>query len=1045
MAFIGDPKIVFLDEPTAGMDTVSRRATWNLIKQYKHNRCIVLTTHFLDEADYLGDRIAIMSKGKIISCGTPLFLKSRYGVGYELTVTQPKDFDQISTVVEHHVEEASLKRRVAGEVMYSLPIERSKNFPSLFDTLDSLMGKSQLESYSISATTLEEVFLALAEREDHRADPDGHHVDVDHSALLSAAYQPPTRGKVFCVHLYALLAKRFAMARMSKTGLIFQIILPFLVVLTTCFSVDKGNDFTDVTNFLVIANRLQFLPFALVVAVNMPLLTISWTVMNERVSKAKHLQAVSGVSNFEFWLANFIWDFFVMLICMLLWLPLFALFRYDFFFVGGNWAPTVVMIVLFCASSVPLAYLASFIFNTVGGLTMWFSMFNVFSYVVTFEMDALNSTYFVKYLVRSLPIYAFLTAFLEDHLTGLKKAHYPLEAWTWERTGIACAALGVTFALFSIALLLTDTLIAIPGLSSIFLNCRRSKDDADDKQNGMEDDDVRDERERIAQGSDDLIRVKNLRREYRPLLQQKKVAVKSISFGVKAGEIFGFLGVNGAGKSTTLKMLTGDVAPSSGSARLNGFSIKTQQRALRRFVGYCPQTDALIEKLSPREHLKLFARIRNVPEKNVATLTSALIDLIGLTEHADKKVKELSFGNKRKLSTVIALIGCPKICFLDEPSSGMDPQAKRAVWDLISKTMGSGAVILNTHHMEECEALCQRVSIMISGEFRCIGTLPHLKSKFGKGYHVEISTGDEEFDDENLTEFIEDSFPDSSLSEQHGTTYKYFVPKSGITLGQVFTTLESPPEDVSVVNYSVSEVGIEQIFIQVSKKEEAAKRRAGAEDVAPRAKHKKPKFYFRFWKILTLLAVLLLVGTYTAFQDPECYISDAPYASHPTATAFKPSKSKYTLECESGYGIRGVGAQASSVEETIQMTCLQTSAPLRAEWSEKGCVRKCSPPEGSTLTSDEFTLLNHAGKRAEFKCLDDNHRFSDSKVQLKTECQTSGKWSSDAKCVPWCDADAADLPESLKSMTPSGGVEGAVDQSWMKLECPAGHTFRFYG
>eukprot|EP01083_Nonionella_stella_P073008 197117_1 len=701
------------------------------------------------------------------------------------------------------------------------------------------------------------------------------------------------------------------------------------------------------------------------------------------------------------------------------------------------------MIVLFCASSVPLAHLASFMFNSVGGLTMSFSMFNILSYVLTSKTGSLNSMCVMKYLVRSLPIYAFITAFLEDHLTGLQNNSYPLKAWTWDRTGIACVALGVTFVLFCAALIFIDTFTALPGLSSIFRCCRRKG--PDDQENDMEDDDVRGERERIVKGADDLIRVKKLRREYRPLLQQKKVAVKSISFGVKAGEIFGFLGVNGAGKSTTLKMLTGDVAPSSGSARLNGFSIKTQQRALRRFVGYCPQTDALIEKLSPREHLKLFARIRNVPEKNVATLTSALIDLIGLTEHADKKVKELSFGNKRKLSTVIALIGCPKICFLDEPSSGMDPQAKRAVWDLITKTMGAGAVILNTHHMEECEALCQRVSIMISGEFRCIGTLPHLKSKFGKGYHVEISTGDEEFDDENLTEFIEDSFPDSSLSEQHGTTYKYFVPKSGITLGQVFTTLESPPEDVSVVNYSVSEVGIEQIFIQVSKKEEAAKRRAGAEDVAPRAKHKKPKFYFRFWKILTLLAVLLLVGTYTAFQDPECYISDAPYASHPTATAFKPSKSKYTLECESGYGIRGVGAQASSVEETIQMTCLQTSPPLRAEWSEKGCVRKCSPPEGSTLTSDEFTLLNHAGKRAEFKCLDDNHRFSDSKVQLKTECQTSGKWSSDAKCVPWCDADAADLPESLKSMTPSGGVEGAVDQSWMKLECPAGHTFRFYG
>eukprot|EP01083_Nonionella_stella_P127967 387664_1 len=119
MAFIGDPKIVFLDEPTTGMDTVARRACWNLIKRYKEGRCIVLTTHFLDEADYLGDRIAIMSKGKVICCGSSFFLKARYGTGYNLTVTQPADEDQIKTIVEHYVDEAYLKRAVVGEVMYS--------------------------------------------------------------------------------------------------------------------------------------------------------------------------------------------------------------------------------------------------------------------------------------------------------------------------------------------------------------------------------------------------------------------------------------------------------------------------------------------------------------------------------------------------------------------------------------------------------------------------------------------------------------------------------------------------------------------------------------------------------------------------------------------------------------------------------------------------------------------------------------------------------------------------------------------------------------
>eukprot|EP01083_Nonionella_stella_P203911 743729_1 len=166
----------------------------------------------------------------------------------------------------------------------------------------------------------------------------------------------------------------------------------------------------------------------------------------------------------------------------------------------------------------------------------------------------------------------------------------------------------------------------------------------------------------------------NLRREFKSFHKKDKVAVEDLSIGIPAGQIFGFLGVNGAGKTTTLKMLTGDMMTTSGTAKLNGLSIMRDQAALRRFIGYCPQYDALIHHLTPREHLTLFARIRSVPEDKIPMLISELIERIGLNKYVDKSVKYLSYGNRRKLSVAIALIGCPKICFLDEPSSGMDPE-----------------------------------------------------------------------------------------------------------------------------------------------------------------------------------------------------------------------------------------------------------------------------------------------------------------------------------------------------------------------------------
>ncbi|CAK4776692.1 unnamed protein product [Aphanomyces euteiches] len=256
-----------------------------------------------------------------------------------------------------------------------------------------------------------------------------------------------------------------------------------------------------------------------------------------------------------------------------------------------------------------------------------------------------------------------------------------------------------------------------------------------------EDLDVAQEAARVLEGKaeNEMLVLKKLKKVY----TGNKIAVREVSFGLAKGECFGYLGINGAGKTTTMKMLTGDILPTSGGAKLGGYDILTQQLQVRRLVGYCPQFDALFDLLTVREHLELFAKIKGVPWKDVNKVVLEKMKQLNLMSFEHKLAGTLSGGNKRKLSVAIAMIGSPPIIFLDEPSTGMDPVSRRFMWDVIadvSTTQKESTIVLTTHSMEECEALCSRVGIMVGGRLRCLGSVQHLKSRFGDGFmlHAKI-------------------------------------------------------------------------------------------------------------------------------------------------------------------------------------------------------------------------------------------------------------------------------------------------------------------
>ena len=171
IALIGDAKIIMLDEPTSGMDTSTRRRFWEMVKQYKENRIIILTTHYMDEADILGDRICIMAEGSVQCCGSSLFLKNRFGVGYNLVLAKKQGAgaktQSVNGYIAKKLPEATLLQEVSTEITYQLPLAVSSKFKDFFASLDKDLATLGLGSYGVRITTLEEVFLSIGHGEDH--------------------------------------------------------------------------------------------------------------------------------------------------------------------------------------------------------------------------------------------------------------------------------------------------------------------------------------------------------------------------------------------------------------------------------------------------------------------------------------------------------------------------------------------------------------------------------------------------------------------------------------------------------------------------------------------------------------------------------------------------------------------------------------------------------------------------------------------------------------------------------------------------------------
>uniref|UniRef100_A0A8C5NBN0 P-type phospholipid transporter n=1 Tax=Gouania willdenowi TaxID=441366 RepID=A0A8C5NBN0_GOUWI len=564
---------------------------------------------------------------------------------------------------------------------------------------------------------------------------------------------------------------------------------------------------TDVVVSICVIFAMSFIPASFVLFL-----------IQERVNKAKHLQFVSGVNPAVYWVANFVWDMCNYIVPCIIVIVIFLCFQQKAYVSPPNLPALILLLAFYGWAIIPMMYPACFIFSVPSTAYVVLTCINLFiginGSIATFVMELFDDDNVsrindvVKQVLLIFPHFCLgrglidmaknqamatlFSSFGEDRFKD------PL---SWDMVGKNLCAMSIQgIVMFTITILIQYKFFCKPRLIS-----GKSVSEQD------EDVDVARERERVYAGKaqNDLLRICDLTKVYP---RRSNPAVDRLCVGVPAAECFGLLGINGAGKTTTFKMLTGDIPVSSGEAFLNGYSIRTEMRDVHQNLGYCPQFDAINDLLTGREHLEFYARLRGVPEKEVAMVAEWGIQKLGLVKYSNKPAGTYSGGNKRKLSTAMALIGCPPVVFLDEPTTGMDPKARRFLWDCILSVIKEGrSVILTSHSMEECEALCTRMAIMVNGQFKCLGSIQHLKNRFGDGYTVIVRVGGSSPALKPVEDFVQQTFPGSILKEKHHNTLQYQLPYKQGALAYIFSQFTSHQQRLSIDDYSVSQTTLDQV------------------------------------------------------------------------------------------------------------------------------------------------------------------------------------------------------------------------------------------
>ncbi|XP_068386834.1 cholesterol transporter ABCA5 isoform X3 [Eschrichtius robustus] len=923
IAVLGNPKVLLLDEPTAGMDPCSRHIVWNLLKYRKANRVTVFSTHFMDEADILADRKAVISQGMLKCVGSSIFLKSKWGIGYRLSMYIDRccATESLSSLVKQHIPAATLLQQNDQQLVYSLPFKDMDKFSGLFAALDTHSGLGVI-SYGVSMTTLEDVFLKLeVEAEIDQADysvftqqPPEEELhskpfdEMEQSLLILSETKASLvntmsvwKQQVFKIakfHFLTLKRESKSVRSVLLLLLIFFSVQIFMFLVHHSFknavvpiklapdlyflkpgdkpdkyrtslllqnSTGENSDISDLLSFFTNQNIMvtmfndsdyvsaaphsaalnvmqsekdyvftavfnSTMVYSLPVLMNIisnyylyhsnvtesiqvwntpfvqeitdivfkielyfqaALLGVIVTAMppyfamenaeNHKIKAYTQLK-LSGLLPSAYWIGQALVDVPLFSVVLTLMLGSLFSFHYGLYFYAVKFLSVVFCLIGYVPSVILFTYITSFTFKKIVNTKEFWSF--IYSVTALACIAVTEITYFMGYTVTvilhyalciAIPIYPLLgclICFIKISWKNIQKEEDTYNPWDSLLVAVISPYLQCVLWIFLLQYYEKKyggrSLRKDPFFRTLTTKSK-SRKFPEPPNNEDEDEDVRAER----------------------------VKVKELLSCQRHEEVFlGDYSSDPAGDDDSVKCM-----------------------------GYCPQINPLWPEITLQEHFEIYGAVKGMSASDMNEVIIRITNALDLKEHLQKTVKKLPAGIKRKLCFALSMLGHPPVTLLDEPSTGMDPKAKQHMWSAIRAAFNNKtrAAILATHCMEEVEAVCDRVAILVSGRLRCIGTVQHLKSKFGKGYFLEIKLKEwiENLEVDRLQREIQHVFPNASRQESFSSILAYKIPKEDVqSLSQSFSKLEEAKHTFAIEEYSFSQATLEQVFVELTKEQE---------------------------------------------------------------------------------------------------------------------------------------------------------------------------------------------------------------------------------
>ncbi|XP_077557888.1 ATP-binding cassette sub-family A member 17-like [Haemaphysalis longicornis] len=304
---------------------------------------------------------------------------------------------------------------------------------------------------------------------------------------------------------------------------------------------------------------------------------------------------------------------------------------------------------------------------------------------------------------------------------------------------------------------------------------------------------------------------------------EPKIVLEGLSFTVRTGECFGLLGVHGVGKTTTFRIMTGEILPHAGNVYVNGLSVVKDTQELQRLLGYCPQRDGLLDMLTGFEMLVLFTRLKGI--QVTPDYIDVLLEIFLLEDYADQLVRTYSAGNRRKLSLCIAMMGMPRLLLLDEPYAGMGTTARKRIVSYVStlQRVAKLSIVLSSHSLSDVEFLCNRIAILDGGRLQCLGSLVHLKEKFGKGYTITVKTYPDKKQDvpyqKEVAEAVMKNFKEADLVHTYEGLLEFRMSRMHLPWSEMFIKMARIKKKFKLQDFFITDTSLEQIFLSVTRKE----------------------------------------------------------------------------------------------------------------------------------------------------------------------------------------------------------------------------------